>query len=316
MAGKGEKMAESKNGEHGQKIAYEKIAEMGSGLVIAKVSADSIREQDINARIMKNEMQRQLTDNIKKRGQLESLPFCALTHDGERVEIISGHHRIRSGKDAGLKDFFVILDVSGLNRSNIVAKQIAHNAISGFDDQSMLKELAKLMDDVDDMIESYAGKEILEVPDSEIDKLLSPTLTFDWKNIVFAFLPHQIDDVNALVEAIQKFAPDYVGVADIEAYKPFMEALAKYQEFANVKNVGAAIHAMTKTTLQQIDDSGYNDTEEWVQLSSIFGGSAIPKEKAECIKEAVEKMVEDGLVPKKRRWQALEVLADCYMAGE
>ena len=157
-------MAESKNGEHGQKIAYEKIAEMGSGLVIARVSADSIREQDINARIMKNEMQRQLTDNIKKRGQLESLPFCALTHDGERVEIISGHHRIRSGKDAGLKDYFVILDVSGLNRSNIVAKQIAHNAISGFDDQSMLKELAKLMDDVDDMIESYAGKEILEVP--------------------------------------------------------------------------------------------------------------------------------------------------------
>lgn len=281
-------MAESKNGEHGQKIAYEKIAEMGSGLVIARVSADSIREQDINARIMKNEMQRQLTDNIKKRGQLESLPFCALTHDGERVEIISGHHRIR----------------------------FAHNAISGFDDQSMLKELAKLMDDVDDMIESYAGKEILEVPDSEIDKLLSPTLTFDWKNIVFAFLPHQIDDVNALVEAIQKFAPDYVGVADIEAYKPFMEALAKYQEFANVKNVGAAIHAMTKTTLQQIDDSGYNDTEEWVQLTSIFGGSAIPKEKAERIKEAVEKMVEDGLVQKKRRWQALEVLADCYMAGE
>ena len=118
------------------------------------------------------------------------------------------------------------------------------------------------------------------------------------------------------MEAIQKFAPDYVGVADIEAYKPFMEALAKYQEFANVKNVGAAIHAMTKTTLQQIDDSGYNDTEEWVQLTSIFGGSAIPKEKAERIKEAVEKMVEDGLVPKKRRWQALEVLADCYMAGE
>lgn len=35
------------------KIEYETIANMGSGLVIAKVPANLIREQDINARIMK-----------------------------------------------------------------------------------------------------------------------------------------------------------------------------------------------------------------------------------------------------------------------
>lgn len=149
-------MAEGKSENKG-KIRYEKIADMGAGLIIAKVPAECIREQDINARIMKNEMQRQLTDNIRKRGQLESLPLCALTQDGNRIEIISGHHRIRSGKDAGIKEFWVILDVSGLSRSKIVAKQIAHNAISGFDDQSTLKELAKMLEDVDDMIESYAG---------------------------------------------------------------------------------------------------------------------------------------------------------------
>ena len=157
---------------------------MGSGLVIAKVGAGYMREQDINARIMKSEMQQQLTNNIRKRGQLESMPFCALTQDGTRIEIISGHHRIRSGKDAGIKDFFVILDVSGLNRSKIVAKQIAHNAISGFDDQATLKELAKMLDDVDDMIESYAGKEILKETDAEIEKLLAPRIDFDWKNVV------------------------------------------------------------------------------------------------------------------------------------
>lgn len=94
-------MAEGKS-ESQSKIRYEQIADMGSGLIIARVPAECIREQDINARIMKNEMQRQLTDNIKKRGQLESLPFCALTEGGNRIEIISGHHRIRSGKDAGV----------------------------------------------------------------------------------------------------------------------------------------------------------------------------------------------------------------------
>lgn len=34
---------------------------MGTGLIIAKVQLDKVREQDINARIMKKEMQDQLT---------------------------------------------------------------------------------------------------------------------------------------------------------------------------------------------------------------------------------------------------------------
>ena len=93
-------MAEGKS-ESQSKIRYEQIADMGSGLIIAKVPAECIREQDINARIMKNEMQRQLTDNIKKRGQLESLPFCALTEEGTRIEIISGCERAEQVKDCG-----------------------------------------------------------------------------------------------------------------------------------------------------------------------------------------------------------------------
>lgn len=231
-------MADSKT--ESTKITYETVADMGSGLIIAKVPVACLREQDINARIMKTEMQKQLTDNIRKRGQLESLPFCALTQNGTRIEIISGHHRIRSGKDAGLKEIFVILDVSGLNRSKITAKQIAHNAISGFDDQAMLKELAKLMDDVDDMIESYAGKDVLAEATANLDKLLSPRIEFDWKNITFMFLPHQISDLNALIEATKRLSPDYVGVTDIAEYKSFIQTLSKYQDFADVKNVGAA----------------------------------------------------------------------------
>lgn len=47
-------------------VKYETVADMGSGLVIAKVKLTDFREQDINARIMKTEMQKQLTDNIKR----------------------------------------------------------------------------------------------------------------------------------------------------------------------------------------------------------------------------------------------------------
>ena len=68
-------MAEEQSKGIQQIEGCEVIYDMGSGLVIAKVPLDKVKEQDINARIMKNEMQDQLTANIKKRGQLESLPL-------------------------------------------------------------------------------------------------------------------------------------------------------------------------------------------------------------------------------------------------
>lgn len=310
-------MAESKDKSQAKsKINYETIADMGSGLIITKVAISDLREQDINARVMKTEMQQQLTANIRKRGQLESLPFCALTQDGTRIEIISGHHRIRSCKDVGLNEVFIILDVSGLNRSKIVAKQIAHNAISGFDDKSMLTELAKLIDDVDDMLESYAGKDVLEEPDEQIEKYLSPRINFDWKNILFMFLPHQITDLNNLLLAVKRSSPDYIGVSNMEEYKPFMEALTKYQNFADVRNIGTAIHAMTTAALQLMNEAGYDENMQWVQLSKIFGSSAIKKETAETISKAVEKMIKKGSIDSKNKIDFIEVMAEKYLAGD
>lgn len=295
-------------------VSYEQMLELGHGLIIAKVPLTSLREQDINARIMKNEMQKQLTDNIRKRGQLESLPFCALV-DG-KIEIISGHHRIRSAKDSGvINEIYVILDVTGLTRSQIAAKQLAHNAISGFDDQSTLKEIVKLIDDVDDMLESYIGKDILGEPLAELEKLLSPTVEYDWKNIVFTFLPHRVKDLDKLVEALRSQQPDFIGACDIEQHKPFIDALAKYQEFANVKNTGAAIHAMIKGTEQLFDDLQFDDKQEWVQITSVLGSSAIPKEAAEIITMAIKKMIESGDVNAKSKWKAIELWAADYLGG-
>lgn len=295
------------------KIRYEAVADMGHGLVIAKVKLADIREQDINARIMKNETQKQLTDNIKKRGQLESLPFCALIDN--RIEVISGHHRIRSAKDSGvIEEIFVILDVSGLRRSQVAAKQIAHNAINGFDDQSTLREIAKMIDDVDDMLESYIGRDVLEEPMAELEKLIAPKVEFDWRNVTFTFLPHQLDDLDKLVSVLQTLGPDVIGVAPIEEHKPFVEAITKFQAFANVKNTGAAIHAMVRATDQLFEELHFDDSQEWTQLTSIFGSPAIPAEAASVINEALKKMEESGEIGKKNRWQALEYWAANYLA--
>ena len=292
---------------------YEVIYEMGSGLVIAKVAIDKVKEQDLNARIMKNEMQDQLTANIAKRGQLESLPF--LVETDKALEIISGHHRIKSARAAGLKEFIAIVDVSGLTRSQIAAKQLAHNAISGFDDDSTLKEIVKMIDDVDDMIESFIGKDIMEEPLSEYDKMLSPAVEFDFKNVTFAFLPHQVKDMEALVKEREKTAPDIIGAAAHEQCKSFVDALARYQKFTDIRNVGAAIHSMVEAVNEKMDAVGYDENEDWTYLTKLFGSGAVPGGSAEVIRQAIKKAEKEGTITSKNRWQLIEYLCADYIAG-
>ncbi len=292
---------------------YEVIAEMGSGLQIVKGPISYLKEQDINARIMKDQMQDQLTANIQKRGQLESLPYVALVND--ELKIISGHHRIKSARAAGIKEIFYILDVSGLTRSQEASKQLAHNAISGFDDQSTLKEIAKMISDVDDMLESFIGKDILEEPMAEFDKLMSPSVEFDFKTIVFTFLPYQIANLDALVKHLEKQNPEIVGTASLEIGKRFTEVLAKYQQFQDVRNLGAAIASMTEAANEKMEIAGYDPAGEWTYLTKVFGSNSIPTDAAKVIEEALKKAEKEGTITKKNRWQLLEYLCADYLGG-
>ena len=288
---------------------YEVIYDMGSGLVIAKVNIDFVKEQDINARIMKNEMQDQLTQNIKKRGQLESLPFLVLSNG--RLEIVSGHHRIKSARAAGIKELIAIIDVSGLTRSQIAAKQLAHNAIAGFDDESTLREICKMITDVDDMLESYIGKEIMEEPLEQYEKLASPAVHFDFKNVIFAFLPHQIADMDVLVKALQ--GAEIVGVASYDDCQRFVETLGKYQQFTDIRNVGAAVHSMIENANERMNAVGFNEDEEWTYLTKLFGSNAIPADAADTIKSAIKKAEKAGIVSSKNRWEFIERLCEDYL---
>lgn len=292
---------------------YQVIHNMGSGLLIVKIPLDAVVEQDVNARIMKNEMQDQLTANIAKRGQLESLPY--LTEDGNKVRIISGHHRIKSARQAGIKEIYAILDVSGLSRSQEAAKQLAHNAISGFDDQSTLKEIVKMISDVDDMLESYVGKDILAEPMAEFDKLISPAVQFDFRTLVFAFLPHQLQNLELLVKELEKAGPEVVGVAEYEQGKRFVETLSKYQQFQDVRNLGSAISSMIEAANEKMDIAGYDPAGEWTYLTKVFGSNSIPTEAAQVIQQALKKAEKEGVVSKKNRWQLIEFLCADYLGG-
>ena len=309
MDGERRTLEERKKGleEKGVKFA----ADLGYGLFVATVPIDLFREQDINARIMEDCKFRQLVNNIKKRGTLESLPLCTYTNKG--VEIISGHHRIKAARMAGLKEAPALLDMSDLNRSQIAAKQLAHNAISGVDDQNTLREIAKLITDVDDMLESAIDESVFKEQMAEIDKLATPAVDIEWKTVQFLFLQHQMEDLKKLVDKSQ--GAEVTGIVGDEQFKPFVEALEKVKKFDDVKAVGTAVYMMVKAALEKLGDAGYGEDEdaEYVTLSSIFGGSAVNKECADTIKEAVKVMQKNGEIGEKKTWEALHVLAEKYL---
>ena len=70
------------------------------------------------------EMLEALSKNIAKEKRLESLPFVVKRIKGESVvfELISGHHRVRASRMAGVNYIYVLADTRDLNRSKTEVK--------------------------------------------------------------------------------------------------------------------------------------------------------------------------------------------------
>lgn len=287
------------------------VTEVGENLCIAKIDIMLLLEQDINAHIMNPTMFRQLVENIKKRNALESLPFCALV--GERVEIVSGHHRVRASREAGLKTIPILLDVGGLSRSSIVAKQLAHNFLVGYDDRNLIEELSKMITDVDDKIESYLQNAVLEVRNVEVGRLEYPNMDVEWREVSFAFLPEQFSKFDEFVKACG--SKDLLGLASRKQYEEFADVLWKYQKYQDIRSVGMAVDLLTKKAKAELDGAEYTDDSEWQNIQSCIGGGSIPKEYADTIKKAVKKMVDEGIVDAHKRWQSIYYLCDRYLNG-
>ncbi len=222
------------------------IKDLGNGLVIAEVNVNEVREQDLNARMMSNDAFKQLVKNIKKRGGLESLPFCALKDD--KIEIISGHHRIRACKVAKIMDIPVLLDKSGLTRSQIVAKQLAHNSLVGKDDEKILLQLYAMMDNVDDKLESFVDINELSGNSDDAIKAVNLDDKLDFKTVQFLFTEKEIEDMDKLFARLE--SGDVVYVCRKEDFEPFVKKVENAKKKFNVRNASLAMSLLVQEQLE------------------------------------------------------------------
>ncbi len=223
------------------------IADLGDGMKLYMALLDKLREQDVNARILPTSEHNTLVNNIRNRGRLESVPYCVLNNG--QAEIVSGHHRVRAAREAGVTEAPVLVDESGLSRSEIVAKQLAHNRIQGFDDPETLRRLFSILDTPDLILASGLADDLLELPLVDLESGITPYMDMGWKTVTLTFLPHQLKNFTDLIDAIPP--SDLVGVAGVEQYERFMEAALKYARLRDIRNIGTALALLSEVALEQ-----------------------------------------------------------------
>jgi len=289
-------------------IEPQRILELGNGLELWKVHPSSLREQDVNARSMPKAMFERLAQTIARDKRLESLPLCAKTERG--LEIVSGHHRNRAATAAGISEVFVLVDVTGLTRSQIAAKQLAHNAIEGQDNEQLLAEIYRQIEDAESRLEAFVDAKLdVDLPKVKIEGL---DIDIDFKTVLLIFLPRVKERLDRALEYLRSSGQrlDGVYIAADSDYTPLEKAVRRINDEYDVRVVADIIGKMADLALEA---SGVSvEGPDRVHLKDLFGTAYIPKEAAEVVKSALAAMLKAGDISQTNRWQALEYWAsDC-----
>lgn len=215
------------------------------------VGVDEVREQDVNAQSMPKAMFDQLVANIKSSGAPESLPLLAKTDRG--LEIISGHHRIRACRTAGVKSVLAIV-YTNIDRSRIAAKQLAHNSIHGASDPELVKRIWDSITDVQARFEAFIDPRQFEGLKPVSFKPVDVDMTNTAKTIVIVFLPTQKLDFDAALEAIMpKAEVDAVYLANKDTYDGWIAAFKRVRADLDIVNAPTALAEMARLATEYLE---------------------------------------------------------------
>lgn len=291
---------------------------LGEGLAIWKVHVDDLAEQPLNAQSMPPPMFKRLKDTIERDKRLESFPFCALTcADPVRIEIVSGHHRVRSARAAGIFYVGCLVDELGLNGDQVRAKQLAHNAITGVSEEQIIARIFAAITDVDARLEAF-----IEPPGPPPAPVRLPRLELDlaYRTLQLVFLSHQADEFEAAIGQIKddgalsdEAARLYL--ADKELFALWSAAVARFGREYDARAVTVQVACMLHAALRDLglDEDDLDGQDDWVPLSELLGSALVPPEAAEVIGRAVEAMTKAGHATPKQGWQAVAELCRDYL---
>ena len=290
---------------------------------VVKMDPKTLKLLELNARYMRHETFQRLVANVKTDEALTQIPFACLDPDGKYL-VLSGNHRVKASMEAGLLEIDVQITDEDLPPARRLAIQLSHNAITGEDDPTILKQLYEAIADVDAKLYSGLDDKTLALlaASPDLDSLSEPNLNF--QVLSMAFLPDELDAFKLAIKdaAVLLTGDDRLAVR-LADYDAFMNAVLQAGQAANVQNAATSLMVMLdvfnrhKLTLRDewLDDTGGAKHDGWVPLSSIFGRDTVPAKAAAVIARAVDRMADQGVITKGNLWQALEFWAADSLAG-
>lgn len=232
---------------------------LDNGLELWKIPLAEVQEQDLNARSQAPTTFEQLSSTIGNQGRLESLPFCAITDKG--LELISGHHRTRAARKAELTEVWVLVDVSGLSRDQIAAKQLAHNSIQGQDNPEIVQKIFSMISDVDAQLEAFIEPDFGAI---KVDVTLTSRdldVVFDAKTVVIMFLPTQHKVLRMALDALSVDA-DEVLLATREEYDILTDAVGETSDSYEIRSMPTIFAKMAEIVLEHVAAKKAEEPEE------------------------------------------------------
>ena len=229
------------------------------------VAVSEVKEQDLNAQSMPKGMFDQLVNNLKNAGAPESFPLLVQTPKG--LEIVSGHHRIRAMRTAGIEKTLAIV-YTKLTPSQIRAKQLAHNSIHGTSDPEIVKRIWAQIDDVSDRFEAFIDPAQFSDLKPVSFKPVDVDMVKVAKTVMVVFLPTQKLDFDAVIEALMpKTQVDAVYIAHRESYEAWKAAFQKVRADMDIVNAPTALAEMARLALERLaqlaeDEDGTGTAEK------------------------------------------------------
>jgi len=124
-----------------------------------EVDIRSIEESPINAQVLTDKDFNRLVKSIKKDKVLTSTVLLMKQNGKDKLMCISGHHRIKASKKAGLKKVPAIV-IDEIDESSRIRLQLTHNDIHGNPDEGIVSILVSKLNEIDlELVEAISVNE-------------------------------------------------------------------------------------------------------------------------------------------------------------
>lgn len=216
---------------------------------IKRVELSQLKLIDKNARFMTQAKFNQLVDNIRRDGDLTTVPFCYEYKEG-KYEVISGNHRVQAAQAAGLTTIR-IMSTKILSNDERRAIQISHNSLTGQDDLEILRELVNEIQDA-------ALREYAAVDESDFESLTNVSYDIvqpsnDIVSMNLTFFDSDMEDIKQLCQEIEDSGKiENTVLMPKEKLEDFLKISAEIQKKYSIKAIGLTVVKMAELAREQL----------------------------------------------------------------